>query len=177
LPLVSVLHEYRDGLAKLLPAFHDRIAEKTAKALAQSARCDLLRSTRKMGETVGDPRDPEAMVKAFLQYKIMEQMQDYLNRGRRFAKDERLSKDWIIAVRSWLAHKRRAKERTMGDLAAELRLRARTTIRRCRTRVSRSLFANERGGTKENCERSRPRDWGVHATERETAPVVDQINA
>jgi hypothetical protein len=78
-----------------------------------------------MGETVGDPRDPEAMVKAFLQYKIMEQMQDYLNRGRRFAKidDERLSKDWIIAVRCWLAHKRRAKERTMDDLAAELRLR------------------------------------------------------
>jgi hypothetical protein len=78
-----------------------------------------------MGETVGDPRDPEAMVKAFLQYKIMEHMQDYLNRGRRFAKidDERLSKDWIIAVRSWLAHKRRAKERIMDDLAAELRLR------------------------------------------------------
>ena len=39
-----------------------------------------------MGETVEDPRDPEAMVKAFLQYKIMEQMQDYLNGGRRFAK-------------------------------------------------------------------------------------------
>jgi hypothetical protein len=78
-----------------------------------------------MGETVRDPRDPEAMVKAFLQYKIMEQMQDYLNGGRRFAKidDERLSEDWIIAVRSWLAHKRRAKERIMDDLAAELRLR------------------------------------------------------
>jgi hypothetical protein len=75
---------------------------------------------RKMDETAGDPRDPEGMVKAFLQYKIMEQMQDYLNRGRWFAKvdDGRLNKDWIIAVRSWLAHKHPAKERIMDDLAA-----------------------------------------------------------
>ena len=45
--------------------------------------------------------------------------------GRRFAKRNiaRLHKDWIIAVRSWLAHKHRAKERMMDDLAAELRLR------------------------------------------------------
>jgi hypothetical protein len=80
---------------------------------------------RKMDETAGDPRDPEAMVKAFLQYKVTEQMQDYLTRGRRFAKvdDAQLNKDWIIAVRSWLAHKRRAKEQIMDDLAAELRLR------------------------------------------------------
>jgi hypothetical protein len=78
-----------------------------------------------MDETARDPRDPEEMVKAFLQYKIMEQMQDYLTRGRRFAKvsDGRLNKDWIIAVRSWIAHKHPAKERTMDDLAAELRLR------------------------------------------------------
>jgi hypothetical protein len=78
-----------------------------------------------MDETAGDPRDREAMVKAFLQYKSMEQMQDYLARGRRFAKldAERLNTDWIIAVRSWLAHKHRTKERMMDDLAAELRLR------------------------------------------------------
>jgi hypothetical protein len=52
-------------------------------------------------------------------------MEDYLARGRRFAKldVERLNKDWIIAVRSWLAHKHRIKERMMDDLAAELRLR------------------------------------------------------
>ena len=78
-----------------------------------------------MDETAGDPRDPEAMVKAFLQYKSMEQMQDYLARGRRFAKldAERLNTDWIIAVRSWLAHKDRTNERMMDDLVAELRLR------------------------------------------------------
>jgi hypothetical protein len=78
-----------------------------------------------MDETAGDPRDPEAMVKAFLQYKSMEQLQDYLARGRRFAKldAERLNTDWIIAVRSWLAHKHRTKEKMMDDLAAELRLR------------------------------------------------------
>src|SRR5262245_17859803 len=72
-----------------------------------------------------DPLDPEAIVSAFLQHKSMEQMQDYLARGRRFAKFdvERLNKVWIIAVRSWLAHKHRTKERVMDDLAAELRLR------------------------------------------------------
>jgi hypothetical protein len=80
---------------------------------------------RKMDETAGDPRDPEAMVKAFLQHKITEQMQDYLTRGRRFAKLDvaQLNADWITAVRSWLAHKDRANERKMDDLAAELRLR------------------------------------------------------
>ena len=78
-----------------------------------------------MDETAADPRDPEAIVKAFLQHKSMEQMQDYLARGRRFAKldVERLNKDWLIAVRSWLAHKHHTKERMMDDLAAELRLR------------------------------------------------------
>jgi len=80
---------------------------------------------RKMDETAEDPRDPEAMVNAFLQHKSMEQMQDYLARGRRFAELDigRLNKDWIIAVRSWLANKDRTKERMMDDLAAELRLR------------------------------------------------------
>src|SRR5262245_2988940 len=73
----------------------------------------------KMDETAGDPRDPEAMVKAFLQYKSMEQMQDYLTRGRRFAKLDvaQLNADWIIAVRSWLAHNDRANERKTDGLA------------------------------------------------------------
>jgi hypothetical protein len=34
-----------------------------------------------------------------------------------------MNEDWIIAVRSWLAHKNRTNERMMDDLAAELRLR------------------------------------------------------
>ena len=78
-----------------------------------------------MNESAEDPRDPEAIVNAFLQHKSMEQMQDYLARGRRFAELDigRLNKDWIIAVRSWLANKDRTKERMMDDLAAELRLR------------------------------------------------------
>jgi len=55
----------------------------------------------------------------------MEQIQDYLARGRRFAKLDvgQLKEDWIIAVRSWLAHKDRTAERMMDGLAAELRLR------------------------------------------------------
>jgi hypothetical protein len=78
-----------------------------------------------MAETAEDPRDPEAIVNAFLQHKSMEQMQDYLARGRRFARLDvgRMNKDWVIAVRGWLAHKHRTKERLMDDLAAELRLR------------------------------------------------------
>jgi hypothetical protein len=80
---------------------------------------------RKMDETAEDPRDAGAILNAFLQHKSMEQMQDYLARGRRLAKLDigRLNEDWVIAVRSWLAHKHRTKERLMDDLAAELRLR------------------------------------------------------
>jgi hypothetical protein len=78
-----------------------------------------------MDETAEDPRDAGAILNAFLQHKSMEQMQDYLARGRRFIKLDigRLNEDWVIAVRSWLAHKHRTKERLMDDLAAELRLR------------------------------------------------------
>src|SRR5262245_33184606 len=84
-----------------------------------------LRSMRKMDETAEDPCDPEAIVNALLQHKSMQEMQDYLARGRPFAKLDvgQLNKDWINAVRSWLSHKRRTKERMMDDLAAELRLR------------------------------------------------------
>jgi hypothetical protein len=56
-----------------------------------------------------DPRQAraETMVNAFLQNKSMEQRQDYLTRGRRFANVDvgRLNADWILAVRRWLARK------------------------------------------------------------------------
>jgi len=80
----------------------------------------------KVNEMADDPReDPEVIVNTFLQHKSLEQMQDYLARGRRFATFDvrQLTKDWITAVRSWLAHKDHTKERMMDDLAAELRLR------------------------------------------------------
>jgi hypothetical protein len=66
-----------------------------------------------------------AMVHAYLQHRSIEQTQDYLARGRRFATLDvgQLSEDWIIAVRSWLARKDRARERMMDDLTAELQLR------------------------------------------------------
>ena len=73
-----------------------------------------------------NPREgPRAIVNRFLQHKSMEQIQDYLAHGRRFAKLDvgQLNEDWIIAVKSWLAHKDRTAERMMDDLAAELRLR------------------------------------------------------
>jgi hypothetical protein len=55
----------------------------------------------------------------------LQQMQDYLARRRRFTKLDvaQLNADWIIAVRSWLAHKDRTNEQMMDDLAAELLLR------------------------------------------------------
>jgi hypothetical protein len=66
-----------------------------------------------------------ALIDQFLQHRKMEQTQDYLSRGRRFAglNGERLNQDWVAAVRRWLAHKDRSGERTMDDLAAELELR------------------------------------------------------
>jgi hypothetical protein len=66
-----------------------------------------------------------ALIDQFLQHKKMEQTQDYLSRGRRFAGLDaaRLSEDWVHAVRRWLARKGRSRERTMDDLAAELELR------------------------------------------------------
>jgi hypothetical protein len=74
-----------------------------------------------------EPRENRtaAIVHAFLQHRSIEQTQDYLARGRRFAALDvgRLSEDWIIAVRSWLARKDRARERMMDDLTAELQLR------------------------------------------------------
>ena len=67
----------------------------------------------------------KAIVDSFLQNKSMEQTQDYLARGRRFSEIDvaQLNEGWITAVGSWLAHKSHSNERTMDDLASELRLR------------------------------------------------------
>jgi hypothetical protein len=70
-----------------------------------STGLSLIASMRSSSEYEEDGRDggrsarSEAIVNAFLQHKSMKQMQDYLARGRRFAKldVERLNKDWIIA--------------------------------------------------------------------------------
>jgi hypothetical protein len=66
-----------------------------------------------------------AMVDTFLEHRRMEQIKDYLDRGRRFAALDvrQLSEDWIIAVRSWLSCKDRECEQMMDDLTAELQLR------------------------------------------------------
>ncbi len=75
----------------------------------------------------GKPRKDRAvaLIDQFLQHRKMEQTQDYLSRGRRFAglDPEQLNEDWVDAVRRWLAQKDRSRERTMDDLAAELELR------------------------------------------------------
>ena len=66
-----------------------------------------------------------AMIDAFLQNKNMEQKQDYLARGRRFARLDvgQLNAGWITALRGWLAHKDQSDELMMDDMACELQLR------------------------------------------------------
>ena len=82
---------------------------------------------RKGGPNGRKPRRDRAieLIDQFLQQKKMEQTQDYLGRGRRFAGLDavQLSEDWVSAVRRWLARKDRSREQTMDDLAAELELR------------------------------------------------------
>jgi hypothetical protein len=54
-----------------------------------------------------DPRDPKTIVNGFLQHRSMEQIQDYLARGRRFAKLDvgQLNEDWIMQSRTGLLTK------------------------------------------------------------------------
>src|SRR5262245_4765989 len=96
---------------------------KRLRSVTSGIQCCLM-APKRMDELDDDPREePEAAVNAFLQHKSLEQIQDYLARGRRFTQLDvaQLNVDWIIAVRSWLAHKHRTNERMMDDLAAELR--------------------------------------------------------
>jgi hypothetical protein len=82
---------------------------------------------RKDGEMAHDPRDRhiEAILDEFLHNLSTEQSHDYVARGRCFSAlgVEQLNKDWIMAIRSWLARKERTIERVMDDLASELYLR------------------------------------------------------
>ena len=65
--------------------------------------------------------DDLALAEAYLQHELMNEMKDYLDRGRRFERltIPELNKTWIIAFRRFVA-----KDRTLiRELAAELRLR------------------------------------------------------
>jgi len=68
--------------------------------------------------------DDLALAEAYLQHELMNEMKDYLDRGRRFERltIPELNKTWIIAFRRFVA-KDRTVIREMDDLAAELRLR------------------------------------------------------
>ena len=92
-----------------------------------------------------------AIVDAFLQNRSMEQKQDYLSRGRRFAKLDvvQLNEGWIVAVGSWLAHKSRKDELTMDDLASELRLRSLEPPYRAVEKELADRFTQADGSTKE----------------------------
>jgi hypothetical protein len=111
-----------------------------------------------MDKTAEVPRDPEAIVNAFLQHKSMKQMQDYLARGRRLAKldVERLNKDWIIAVTNdgWSALRLRGLEPPYGaeQQSADRSARMKETERKKVREVVREI-------------------GGFHARERQAAPV------
>ena len=65
--------------------------------------------------------DDLALAEAYLQHELMNEMKDYLDRGRRFERltIPELNKTWIIAFRRFVA-KDRTVIRELDDLAAEL---------------------------------------------------------
>ena len=131
-------------------------------------------ASEKVDEMADDPReDPELVVNTFLQHKSLEQMQDYLARGRRFTTFDvrKLTKEWITAVRSWLAHKDHTKERMMDDLAAELRLRELEppyfAVEQELADCSAQTKETEGKSPKSVCKRN----WRVRAREPKAAPL------
>jgi hypothetical protein len=70
--------------------------------------------------------DSEAYGRALLKSELMKETHDYLSRGRSFANvlDEQLRRDWVVAVRRWMASRDPFHGREVDDLAAEMRLRS-----------------------------------------------------
>jgi hypothetical protein len=71
-------------------------------------------------------RDPEqTIVVALLADELMNQMRDYLARGRRFGGSnlQALHRDWVASVRGLFGDRDRKHERDYYDLTAEFQLR------------------------------------------------------
>jgi hypothetical protein len=71
-------------------------------------------------------RDPELnIVTALLANELMNQMRDYLARGRRFGDSsiQALHRDWVASIRGLFGDRDRKHERDYHDLTAEFQLR------------------------------------------------------
>jgi hypothetical protein len=71
-------------------------------------------------------RDPERnIVTALLTNELMNQMRDYLARGRRFSDSnlQELHRDWVASIRGLFGDRDRKHERDYHDLTAEFQLR------------------------------------------------------
>jgi hypothetical protein len=71
-------------------------------------------------------RDPERnIVTALLTNELMNQMRDYLARGRRFSDSnlQELHRDWAASIRGLFGDRDRKHERDYHDLTAEFQLR------------------------------------------------------
>ena len=71
-------------------------------------------------------RDPELnIVTALLANELMNQMRDYLARGRRFSDSniQALHRDWVASIRGLFGDRDRKHERDYHDLTAEFQLR------------------------------------------------------
>jgi hypothetical protein len=83
------------------------------------------RKKTKRKSTVGS-RHPELnIVTALLADELMNQMRDYLARGRRFSGStlQTLHRDWVTSVRGLFGDRDRKHERNYHDLTAEFQLR------------------------------------------------------
>ncbi|MEA2949675.1 MAG: hypothetical protein QOI40_5005 [Alphaproteobacteria bacterium] len=69
--------------------------------------------------------DHKDMADSFLQSEAMEEMRDYLARGRRFSEvsSDELPVRWVGAFKAWFAARDPAHQKEMDDFSAEMRLR------------------------------------------------------
>jgi hypothetical protein len=69
---------------------------------------------------------PQAYGRALFKSELTKETHDYVNRGRSFASasDDNLRREWVMAVRHWMAPRDASHAREVDDLAAEMRLRS-----------------------------------------------------
>jgi hypothetical protein len=70
--------------------------------------------------------DPQVYGRALFKSELTKETYDYVNRGRSFASasDDNLRREWVMAVRHWMAPRDASHAREVDDLAAEMRLRS-----------------------------------------------------
>jgi hypothetical protein len=96
------------------------LSETNLKGMAVAKR------KKTKGKHIKGSRDPERnIVTALLADELMNQMRDYLVRGRRFRDStlQTLHRDWITSIRGLFGDRDRTHEQDYYDLTAEFQLR------------------------------------------------------